>query len=312
MAASPRFSVVIPLFNKGSHIGSTLQSVLGQQFEDYEVIVVDDGSTDAGPDVVRGLTSDRVRMITQQNSGVSAARNRGISEAKGQYVAFLDADDTWTSQHLKELNRLIISYPERGLYSCAHAVVRNGVKYRKRQPEAPDFVADAAGFFAEYSRSFSLVNSSTACVARDILSGIDRFPENVKKGEDVIIWIQAAFAGGIAYSTALGACVNEDAENRSDRNPSREIPFFVAWLDRQLQERRIAADTAPQARKFLYRAALFNAAGCALRGDTFCLNLYRELDIAKSFALWLPLRLLSIIPEPVLRIMQRRRHHQFA
>src|SRR3546814_1127294 len=120
MSGSPRFSVIIPLFNKGKHIESTLESVQAQTFEDFEVIVVDDGSTDSGPDVVRKFASARIRMITQANAGVSAARNRGVSEAKGENIAFLDADDIWTPQHLSELNRLIDAYPMRGLRSEEH------------------------------------------------------------------------------------------------------------------------------------------------------------------------------------------------
>src|SRR3546814_18155889 len=107
-------------------------------------------------------------MITQANAGVSAARNRGVSEAKGENIAFLDADDIWTPQHLSELNRLIDAYPMRGLYSCAHAVIRDGREYRKKQPSAPDLIADEATFLAESSKNFAIVNSSTAFVPRTV------------------------------------------------------------------------------------------------------------------------------------------------
>src|SRR3546814_14636297 len=86
MSCSPRFSVIIPLFNKGKHIESTLESVQAQTFEDFEVIVVDDGSTDSGTDVVRKFASARIRMITQANAGVYAARNGGVTIKEARRV----------------------------------------------------------------------------------------------------------------------------------------------------------------------------------------------------------------------------------
>ena len=87
------FSIIIPLYNKAKYIENTIQSVLKQTFKNFEVIVVDDGSTDDGPEKV-GLISDcRIRLIRKENGGVSSARNRGIAEARGENIAFLDADD---------------------------------------------------------------------------------------------------------------------------------------------------------------------------------------------------------------------------
>ena len=94
-------SVIIPLHNKGKYIGRALNSVFAQTHEDFEVVVVDDGSSDHGPDIVRQYTDKRLRLIQQENAGPGAARNRGIREAKGQYVAFLDADDEWLPDFLK-------------------------------------------------------------------------------------------------------------------------------------------------------------------------------------------------------------------
>src|SRR3546814_20486449 len=103
------------------------------------------------------------------SSDLSAARNRGVSEAKGENIAFLDADDIWTPQHLSELNRLIDAYPMRGLYSCAHAVIRDGREYRKKKQSAPAFIDDAAPLLAEYSKIFAIANSLTACCPRNHL-----------------------------------------------------------------------------------------------------------------------------------------------
>lgn len=94
-------SVIIPLHNKGKYIGRALDSVFAQMYGDFEVVVVDDGSSDDGPDIVRQYTDQRLRLIQQENSGPGAARNRGIGETTGHYVAFLDADDEWLPNFLK-------------------------------------------------------------------------------------------------------------------------------------------------------------------------------------------------------------------
>ena len=101
-----KFSVVIPLYNKAPYIKSTLTSVLSQTVQDFEIIVLDDGSTDGGADIVAGIHDPRVHLFRQANVGVSLTRNRAISMARGQWVAFLDADD-W--QHPHYLQSLVIA-----------------------------------------------------------------------------------------------------------------------------------------------------------------------------------------------------------
>ena len=109
---TPFFSIIIPLYNKEGYVGDTLESVRTQQYDDYEVVVVDDGSTDGGAALVESYAAKdpRIRLITQANGGVSVARNRGMSEANGTYYAFLDADDSWAPEHLTELKALAEAY----------------------------------------------------------------------------------------------------------------------------------------------------------------------------------------------------------
>jgi len=119
----PLLSVVIPLYNKARYIRRALDSVLAQTFEDFEVIVVNDGSTDGSEKVVERYTDPRVRLVSQENVGECAARNRGIAEARANLVAFLDADDEWLPGHLAAISRLAEKYPECGAYCTNHKTV---------------------------------------------------------------------------------------------------------------------------------------------------------------------------------------------
>jgi len=105
-----RVSVIIPLFNKAPYIQRALASVIGQTYDSFELIVVDDGSTDEGPRIVEACNDPRIRFVKQENAGPGAARNRGIAEAQGEFIAFLDADDEWLPDYLEESLRLLDEY----------------------------------------------------------------------------------------------------------------------------------------------------------------------------------------------------------
>ena len=106
----PRVSVIVPLYNKAAYVRRALDSISRQTFTDFEVIVVDDGSTDKGPALVTAFADKRIRMLTQANLGPGAARNRGIERARGELIAFLDADDEWLPNYLEESVRLLDGY----------------------------------------------------------------------------------------------------------------------------------------------------------------------------------------------------------
>ncbi|NLB79493.1 MAG: glycosyltransferase family 2 protein, partial [Clostridiaceae bacterium] len=117
---TPKVSVVIPLYNKAPYIMRSLRSVLAQSYQNFEIVVVDDGSTDGGGDIVLSVGDPCIRLIRQENGGVSAARNRGIQEAKADLIAFLDADDEWKPSFLELILDMYSNYPDAGLYGTCY------------------------------------------------------------------------------------------------------------------------------------------------------------------------------------------------
>src|SRR5262249_5957863 len=113
-------SVVIPTFNSAEFVGGAIDSVLAQTFCEWELIIVDDGSSDEGASIVRRYRDPRISLIQQPNSGVSAARNRGILAARNDLVALLDADDLWMPDHLSTIGTLARRFPRAVLYCAAN------------------------------------------------------------------------------------------------------------------------------------------------------------------------------------------------
>ena len=125
---NPRFSVIMPLYNKERYVKKAIESVIAQTYRDFELIIIDDGSTDNSLEVVRGLKIEdrRLKILTQSNSGVAVARNNGVAASKGEYLCFLDADDWWEPMFLEEMDRLITEYPDAGLYATNYVYYKPG------------------------------------------------------------------------------------------------------------------------------------------------------------------------------------------
>ncbi len=197
-------SVVIPLWNKAPYVGRCLDSVLAQTFTDFEVVVVDDGSTDDGPAIVDAVDDSRVRLVRQPNGGVSVARNRGVTEARGEWVAFLDADDEWMPDHLAVLDDLMRRYPTCGLVSASYWLLRDSDGIRRRPVlEGVDFEGEDGVMDNYYEVAAGVnapVNMNTFAVRRDVFVGCGGFPTGVKSGEDTYTIARLFAETDLAYS----------------------------------------------------------------------------------------------------------------
>jgi glycosyltransferase involved in cell wall biosynthesis len=235
--ARKRISVVIPLYNKADSILQTLQSVLEQTHRADEIIVVDDGSTDVGIDKVQRKYGDQVFIIKQSNAGVSAARNRGIKAAKGDYIAFLDADDHWSPHYIEEVQRMIKNHPEAGLIGTRYQYIDNGNRYSNpkiRFNNKHSFFGEIyleqgimSSYFAIAARGDLPFNASTVTMKKTLLDTLKGFPVGEAMGEDQDLWARAALNSSIAYSPKVLGFYNRAADNRACNNKPEgtESPF---------------------------------------------------------------------------------------
>lgn len=229
-------SIIIPLYNKEASIATALRGVLAQSYQDFEVVVVDDGSTDGGAAVVEQFDDPRIRLIRQANGGVSAARNRGIAEAKGEHVAFLDADDEWMPTFLEEIAALIAAYPECKARATNYIFNSNGVKSPTLLRKIP-FTEERGvmtNYFEVASCSHPPMWTSAVCIDRDLLQEIGGFPVGIKSGEDLLVWARTAVRTQWAYSMKPLAQYNFDQV--SIKEPPTRIPEEVDVVGAELKK----------------------------------------------------------------------------
>ena len=263
-------SVVIPLHNKAAYIKRALDSVLAQTHQDFEVIVVDDGSTDGSEITVERCTDARVRMVRQENAGVSAARNRGIAEAHADLIAFLDADDEWLPTHLDTVMRMRQRYPECGAYATAERIVETGSRSRTRTfPTIP--ASPWEGIIPSFFRTVLIdgdpVNSSSVAIPKRVLDRIGAFPVGVRRGEDTYMWSRIALRYPIAYSRQVGEVTHREAECRACNGPLPLDNPILEHLEKALAEGRVrAGESLADVAEYTNRLRINHAMSCITAG----------------------------------------------
>jgi glycosyltransferase involved in cell wall biosynthesis len=187
----PKVSVITPTYNRADMLGQAIQSVLDQDFTDWELIIVDDGSRDNTREVVAGFADPRIRYIYQENKGLPAARNTGIRNAQGQYIAFLDSDDLFLSHKLAEEVAILDGRPDLGLVACGHFEVdRNLRVLREMRP----WQSHPQLNLTTWLLTCPLV-VSTVLVRREWLERVGLFDEQMRYVEDWDLWLRLSYAG---------------------------------------------------------------------------------------------------------------------
>jgi len=177
-------SIVLPVFNRSQWVCEAVDSVLAQTLQDFELIVVDDGSTDKTPDAL-GRYGDRIRLLRQQNRGVSAARNRGVRSAGGRWIAFLDSDDLWRAEKLAKQTAFLAGRPAARICQTEEVWIRNGAQVnpgrRHRKPSGDIFTASLA---------LCLVSPSAVMMEKSLFMETGGFDESLPAAEDYDLWLR--------------------------------------------------------------------------------------------------------------------------
>ena len=269
MVSAASISVVVPLFNKGNCIGRAIRSVLDQTVPCKEILVVDDGSTDGGHRVVEGIEDRRIRLFWQENQGPSAARNKGIEEARGELVAFLDADDEWKPWFLESILNLWATYAEAGAYATAYEIREPDGSVRipsfREIPPAP-WEGIIPNFFRSAIWSKPVWTSAVA-TRREVFDTIGRFALCRGVAQDAELWGRIALRYPIAFSWRIGAVYHMEAENRRWGFMVTNV-FASDCFERAMRNQKVPAHLLPDVKEFLAHKKLVAASRYVVAGQS--------------------------------------------
>lgn len=317
----PSVTAVVPLYNKAPYIERCLRSIQAQSFADFEVVVVDDGSTDHSADVaLRAVSGDtRFRLIVQPNRGAGAARNRGIQEARTGLIAFLDADDEWDAGFLEAITDLARQFPEAGILATG---------FLGRSADAPDLDITLAGagrkLIHDYFRratSVDIIWPSATAVPVAVLKAVGGFVEGVPMVEDRDLWGRIALRYPVAHDNRILAVYHKEAMGRVCDIYAHAIPFplTVSTLGAELARGSVAKSQIPDVKAYIDHILMQYAYGLLyqhrrsdlarlLKEETFHLKHYRlEAMLLRCALPLLPMRAIHALKWKPIRIFRRIR-----
>ncbi len=235
----PFFSVIVPVYNKAPHVNRSIASVLRQTFTQYELIIINDASTDSSLDEIRKFADPRIQVFqrTSPGAGGYAARNLGIARSRADWVAFLDADDEWHSGHLARAAEGIRAYPDAGIVSSGWAISMGGEKHH----DAYFTINRHRGQHLYTAETFMAgprpIWTSVAVVKKDLLSAAGGFDERWPHGEDTALWLRLLLVENTQglWIPAAGATYHMDAENRVSAHIFQTFSPVAATAKRYLK-----------------------------------------------------------------------------
>lgn len=302
-------SVVIPVYNKEVSISRAINSVLTQSYADFELILVDDGSTDNSWQVCEQFSDPRIKRIQQENQGVAAARNRGAREAQGDYLCFLDADDEYFTDFLQQIFMLVTLDPNAALYSCRYQLVsQHGEPMLAKSTFPADFNGPVSDFFQAYRQNRFFIHTSSAAISKQFFWQVGGFPHGVTIGEDIYLWMRLALAGPVMHRSQPGAIVYQDAENRTIHVVKQDLAWHsVVFLRDRLWTNGLSAWQIRSVDRFIWYNTTIAALGALRFGRKAVTRDYVKLMRRRHPMTALSLAVLSYLPAAVFAWLKRLR-----
>ena len=254
-----RVSVIIPTYNRGWIIKEAIDSVLAQDFKDFELIVVDDGSTDNTLEIFNSFPYD-IKVLRQSNYGVSAARNRGIAEASGRFIAFLDSDDLWLSQKLSVQIEFFNQTPDALICQTEEVWIRNGIRVNpKKRHKKP------SGMIFEPSLALCLVSPSAVMIRRSLFEKVGGFDETLPACEDYDLWLRISCRYPV-YLIETPLIIKRGGHNDQLSASFGLDKFRIKSLNKIIESGLLSKTQYGAAVKTLKQKCMIYAAGCRKRG----------------------------------------------
>lgn len=255
----PQVSVIIPTYNRGRVIKEAIDSVLAQDYTEFELIVVDDGSTDHTSDVLDSYRNV-IKVLSQKNKGVSAARNRGIAEASGKFIAFLDSDDLWLPQKLSTQVEFFNKTPDALICQTEEVWIRNGLRVNpKKRHKKP------SGMIFKLSLELCLVSPSAVMIKRSLFDRVGEFDETLPACEDYDLWLRISSRFPI-YLVDTPLIIKRGGHDDQLSSRAGLDKFRIKAIEKIIKSGFLSDDQHQAAVKTLKKKCDIYAAGCRKRG----------------------------------------------
>ena len=232
------FSVIIPLYNKAPYVRKTVESVLRQTFDDYELVIIDNGSNDGSSEIVASFTDPRIQIVRlEENVGVSNARNKGVELSTAPYITFLDADDWWEPTFLEEMRGLIVRHQDAGIYATGYYIVKNSKKRLAPIGVDEGFIEGEINYCAVYAKTLCMpLTSISVAIPRAVFDESGGFKPLLKLGEDFDLWIRIALRHKAVFLNKPLSNYNQDVDvtyrgTHHLRDPKEHMLWNLGYLE---------------------------------------------------------------------------------